>query len=339
MRTRKRRAFLWVGLAILLACAPGCASPGSDAGFFRGRTVAIIVPYGKGGMDDYARSIAPFLEKYLPGSRVEVHNVTGGGGIEGKNLIFTAPPDGLTLGFTPGSGLLLAEWRGDPGVKYRTAAFSWIGGIKAEAHVMVASPGSGFRNIGNVVTAGRLRMGFPGSGSDDYPIALIAAKLLGYEVEALTSFSSPNDATLACVRGDVDAVQLSRSSVISQIEAGTLVPLVTFGEAREADLPDVPTIFEVVPTDRHELVRSLVRIYELQRTLIAPPGVPARRLAALRGALDKSMADQELRQNLARLKRPADYLTGVETAKLLESIRTSEDGIKPLLLDVMAGSR
>ena len=339
MRTRKRRAFIWIGLAIILACGAGCASPGSDAGFFRGKTVAIIVPYGKGGMDDYARAIAPFLEKYLPGSRVEVHNVTGGGGIEGKNMIFAAPPDGLTLGFTPGSGLLLAEWRGDPGVKYKTTEFSWIGCIKAEAHLMVASPSSGFRKIEDIVRAGRLRMGFPGVGSDDYPIALIAAKVLGYEVEALTSFLSPADATLACVRGDVEAVQLSRSSVISQIEAGTLVPLVTFSDLREADLPEAQTIFEVVPADRRQLMRSLVQIYQLQRTMIAPPGVPLRRLAALRGALDKSMADEELRQNFVRLKRPADYLTGVETTKLLESIRAREDSIKPLLLDIMAGSR
>jgi tripartite-type tricarboxylate transporter receptor subunit TctC len=326
--------------AVALACCAGCAGPRGDPGFFRGKTVTLIVPYGKGGgFDEYARAIAPFLQKYLPGSRVEVMNVTGNGGNDGRNMIFAAPPDGLTLGFTPGSGALLAEWGGDPRVKYRTAEFSWIGRVIAEAHIMAASPGSGFRTLGDVVRAGRLSMGFTGVGSDDFTVALITAKLLGYTVEARTTFLSSDDANLACVRGEIDAVQFSKSSVLSQIQAGTLMPLVTFSAARAPDLPDVPTIFESVPAGRLQLMRAAAQMYALDRTMLGPPGMPAGRLQALRDALDRSMADAEFKRNIARLKRPVDYLGGKETERLLEGILSVEDAVKQLVIEVAKSSR
>jgi tripartite-type tricarboxylate transporter receptor subunit TctC len=340
MKMWKRRAYAWAVLAVTLSCGAGCAGSRADTGFFRNKTVTIIVPYGKGGgFDVYARAIAPFLQKYLPGSRVEVNNVTGNGGNDGRNMIFAAPPDGLTLGFTPGSGALLAEWSGDQRVKYRTTEFSWIGRIIAEAHVMAASPGSGFRRIQDVIKAGTLRMGFTGVGSDDYTVALIAARLLGYTVEARTDFLSSDDAGLACVRGEIDAVQFSNSSVLPQIQAGTLIPLVTFSVSRLADLPEVPTIFEVTPEDSQPLMRAAAQIYALDRTMIAPPGVPPDRLKALRDALDMSVADAELRQNMVQLRRPVDYLNGEETARLLEGITTAKNGVRQLVMEVTEGSR
>jgi tripartite-type tricarboxylate transporter receptor subunit TctC len=340
MKMLTRCAWAAIVCSVLMSCGAGCASPRGDPGFFRGKTVTIIVPYGKGGgFDAYARAIAPFLQKYLPGSRVEVKNVTGNGGNDGRNMIFAAPPDGLTLGFTPGSGALLAEWGGDPRVRYRTAEFSWIGRVNAEANIMVASPKTGFRKIEDVIKAGTLSMGFTGVGSDDYTIALVTAKLLGYTVNTRVSFLSSGDANLACVQGDIDAVQFPKSSVMPQIEAGTLTPLVTFSASRAADLPDVPTIFEVMPAGLQRLMRAVVQIYALDRTMLAPPGMPPGRLKALRDALDRSMADAELKQNLAQLKRPVDYLTGVETERLLEGIRSAEDGVKQLVMEIAKGSR
>jgi tripartite-type tricarboxylate transporter receptor subunit TctC len=340
MKTAKCFSYFWITLIILLAGAAGCTKSGSDLNFFQGKTITIIVPYGAGGgVDTYARVVAPYLQKYIPGSTVEVKNITDGGGLIGKNQVFTAQPDGLTLGFTPMSGALLAEWGGVPGVKYKTADFSYIGRITADIHVMVASPQSGFTRLDDLMRAGKVRMGFTGVGSDDYYVALITANLLGYQVEPRKDYLSSSDAGLACVKGEVDAILFSESSVRPLIEAQTVVSVVTFSSSRLPNLPDVQTIFEVMPADKQALVQSLVQIYALDRTMIAPPGLPAGRLKVLRDALDKGVADPEYVQAMAAIKRPVKYLTGAEISATLKGILASEEQIRPLVLMIAQGSQ
>lgn len=323
----------------MLLSATSCNAINSDLKFFRGKTVTIIVSHGSGGgMDIYARMLAPYLQKYLLGSRVEVKNVPEAGGINGKNQVYAAKPDGLTLGFTTGAGALLAEWAGQQGVEYKTTEFSYIGRINAEAHILVVSPKANLRTLSDIIQVKKISMGFPGIGSDDYYVGLITSRILGYQVDT-TNFESIDSASLACVRGEVDAILFSESSVRSQIEAQTVLPVVSFSDARPPDLPNVPTIFEVIPPEKEPLMHTLVHIYELERVLIAPPDLPPGRLEVLRDALDKAVEDPEFIANMVKIQRPVNYLTGAETTELLAHIMLDEDQIEPLVLEIIQESR
>ena len=329
-----------MALVIMLACVTGCASSNNDQAFFRNKTITIIVPHGaNGGMDAYARLVAPFLQKHLPGSQVVVRNSPDGGGLAGRNEVFAAQPDGLTLGFTTSAGALLAEWAGQPNVHYKTTQFSFIGRINAEPHIMVASASTGLTRLEQVIKAQRITMGFAGIGSDDYYVALITARLLGYRVDANPRFLSVDDASLACVQGEVQAIQLSASSLYPQITAGTLVPIAAFSPKRDVRLTNVPTIFEAIGADKQDLMKALVAIYELDRTLIGPPNLPAGRLQALRDALDKAIADPEFEQYRIKAGRPVNYLPGREVIKLLETISADESRLKPLAYEVANAAR
>ena len=336
----KRPNYLtWCGiiLSTILASAalPGCTTPDSDLAFFNGKTVTIVVPHGPGGMDTYAQLIAPQLQKFLPGSKVRTENVPEGGGIAGKNLVYEAAPDGLTLGFTSGGGTLLAEWAEQPGVMYKTAALSMIGRINAESHILVASPKTGFSKLGDLIRAKEVSMGFPGVGSDDYYVALLSSRLLGFKVKARTEFDGINSASFACVKGEVDTILFSEASVLPQVEAKTLVPLACFAEKRSSGLPEVPSIFEAVSQEKIHHLRLLVQLYDLERVLFAPPELPPGRLKALRGALDKVIEDPELQHNAAKLKRPINYLPGPETERILKNILAGEQTLRPLVLEII----
>jgi len=326
-------------LFVFLVSATGCAQTSNDLDFFRGQTVTIIVPHGPGGMDTYARSIAPYLQKYLPGSKVEVVNVSEGGGITGRNQIYAAAPDGLTLGLTTGAGALLAEWAEQPGVEYKTAEFSFIGRINAEPHIMVASPRMGFTTLDDIVRAKKISMGFAGVGSDDYYVALVTARLLGYEVEPHTDFLGIDGASLACVKGDVAAILFSESSVQQQLEAHTLVPIVSFSEVPSKKYPNIPVIFSAIPADKQETMQALVNIYALERVIIAPPGMSQVRLQTLRHALDQAMNDPEFLDNMLQIKRPVSFLNGQKTSDILAGIMLNADQIKPLVLQIARETR
>lgn len=67
---------------------------------FSGNRIQLIVNFGAGGSTDrFARTLAPYLSKYLPGRpTVVVVNKTGAGGVLGASYVYNfAKPDGLTL--------------------------------------------------------------------------------------------------------------------------------------------------------------------------------------------------------------------------------------------------
>ena len=318
---------------ILLVNLTACLGTPPDFYFFQNKTITIIIPYGSGGgVDTYGRTIVPFLQKYLPQSKIEVKNITGSGGLEGKNLVYNAQPDGLTLGFAPISGALLAEWEGALGVNYKTANFSYIGRIGSEAHVMTVSPKSGLKSLDDIIQAKKIKMGFTGVGSDDYFVAMITADALGYQVDPQKNFISAGDAVFSCVKGDVDAILFSDSSIHAQIIEKTINPVVVFSQSRLTSLPNIPTIFEVVPADKQPMVQTLIQIYALDRILYAPPGMDPSRLNVLRKAFDQAVADPEFRQTMVTLNRPINYMGGNDVDKLVKNVLSSENQIKPLVL-------
>src|SRR5215470_3264579 len=98
-----------IAFVSLLAMALGISATSAnaaDSGMFKDKTITYIVATGPGGgYDAYGRLVARFMQKYLPGSRVIVRNVPGAGHIVGANTLYTARPDGLTIG-TFNTGLI-----------------------------------------------------------------------------------------------------------------------------------------------------------------------------------------------------------------------------------------
>src|SRR4051812_22330262 len=87
--------------AIALAPASAPASAQSAEQFYRGKTVAMIVPADPGGSYDlHTRLIARHIGKWIPGRpTVVVQTMTGAGGLRAINYLYErAPRDGTVLG-------------------------------------------------------------------------------------------------------------------------------------------------------------------------------------------------------------------------------------------------
>src|SRR5687767_10325986 len=93
--------------AFLALSLPATAQTGAE--FYKGKTVTYIASTSPGGgYDTYARLVAEYLQKHLPGSTVVIKNVPGAGHIIGANTIYASPPDGLTIGIF-NTGLILNQ--------------------------------------------------------------------------------------------------------------------------------------------------------------------------------------------------------------------------------------
>jgi len=100
MKTRNFSRSLMLALGMAAASAHPLAAQ-SAADFFHGKTIKLIVgSTAGGGYDTYARALAPYLSKHIPGNpTVVVQNMPGASGMKSANYLFeVAPRDGTVLG-------------------------------------------------------------------------------------------------------------------------------------------------------------------------------------------------------------------------------------------------
>src|SRR5688572_25667692 len=85
----------------------------------------MIVGYGAGAATDLAaRTVAAHMEKTL-GQPIIVENRPGGNGTTGTRAVFSAPPDGYTIGMTSGSILTVLPWTTD--IRFDPLELTFIG--------------------------------------------------------------------------------------------------------------------------------------------------------------------------------------------------------------------
>src|SRR5262249_57781390 len=99
MKFRKGHLGLSAALIIHLALLPDFLYSQTD--FYRGKTITIVQGRSAGGTGDFrVRVLAPFLQKYVPGNPMIVHEyMDGGGGRKAANHIFnTARPERVNIG-------------------------------------------------------------------------------------------------------------------------------------------------------------------------------------------------------------------------------------------------
>src|SRR5437868_6750186 len=91
---------LYVALSVALGLVPLSASAQSAESFYKGREMRFVLSASAiGGYGAYARTLQPFLEKYLPGRpHIVVQVMQGAGGIVAANwLAHVAPKDGSVI--------------------------------------------------------------------------------------------------------------------------------------------------------------------------------------------------------------------------------------------------
>jgi tripartite-type tricarboxylate transporter receptor subunit TctC len=307
-------ALLFAWAAPAYAAAPARTAPPANLNLYRGKTITYIVATNAGGgYDVYARLIARFMEKYLPGSRIIIKNVPGAGHLVGTNTLYASRPDGLTIGMF-NTGVIYNQLLQRPGVKFDLSKVGWIGSAAHDIRVVVLANRSGFKTFQEAMNSGRpIRFAVAGVGSAAYNDTRIVAEALRLNVQLITGFDG-NEGELSMLRGEVAAQLGAASSFENFIRSGHgYYALTVSGSSRV--LPGVPQAREFVRDERGRRLLALIEaLSELGRLTAAPPGVPANLLAALREAHLKALTDPELLREARELNLPIDPLIGDDVA-------------------------
>ncbi len=291
------------------------------AEFYKGKRIEFVVPNAPGGgYDQYARMLAPYLEKYT-GATVVVNNMEGAGGMTSLNYTYRAPKDGLTIAIINGNPAVTNVIAGTPGIVYELDKFSWIGRIVSDPRVLVLRTDSPYETIEEMMNSSDIiKIGATGLGGSTYVDAVIVGEALELPLDVIHGFDSSTVTDQAILRGDVEGTWGSWGSRRKLVDDGLMKVVLQGGTERIADLPDIPTWFEVVKTERGKAILTVLdSLNAIGRPLAASPGIPPERLAFLRQAFDQTMQDPDFLAEAAQAKRDLDYASGERIAEMAVS--------------------
>ena len=330
------RRFLTLGLPVaalsLAVTATAPTSAQSVADFYEGKNIEIYVGAGAGGgYGLYSRVLAEFMARHIPGKpTMTLKFMAGSAGVKAANYLYNvAPKRGTSLGFFL-SSQPTSEATGRKSVKYKSANFHWLGRMVDIITVVTlkrTAPATTLEGLKKTeVIAGITR---PGS-TTHIPYAIMNWAL-GTKFKIVSGYKGSAGPALAFDRGEVDTVaapwgtlRTRRPHMLKEIS------FVQVALAKDPQRRDVPLMLDLVKDPaKKAAVRFLSAQASFGRTLTAPPGVPADRVAALRKAFDATMADPEFVAAAKKRKMAIAPMSGVELEKLVrEHLATSADIIR-----------
>ena len=282
----------YVGVALALLAASAHAQSPTD--FFRGKTVSLLIGFGPGGEDDlWARTVARHLTTHIPGNPnvVPVHTPGSGGLLVANRLYNTAAKDGSVLGMI-NRGIVFEPLLGGQGTQFDALKLNYIGSPGRDTTVCAARKDAAVQSLQDLYSK-ELSVGGTGSGADTAIYPEFLAALLGMKLKLVKGYQGSHEIQLAMERNEVQGICLGYDSLSrgNLARTGGINVLLQAALTPDPRVKDAPMVIDAARSaeDRKVLELFFARA-AMGRPFVAPPGVPAERLAILRAAFDAALA-------------------------------------------------
>jgi tripartite-type tricarboxylate transporter receptor subunit TctC len=298
----------------------GATTAHAEVPYFQGKTIAIIVGYQAGdGFDIWSRLLAAHMGKHIPGRpNMTTQNMPGAGSMIAANHIFSvAKPDGLTIG-SIGPSLYLDQLVEKREVHFDWAKYGWIGSTEDTPWLFYMKADAPYKNIDDVRKAARPpKCSATGTGTSGYFIPKLLEETFGAKFNIVMGYRGGAEQDLAFERGEVVCRSLSVATFFAREPFTTwrkqhLVRiLMQTGRKRDARMPDVPTIHELMneyktAPETRAFVTAILASGDLGRPFVTPPGMAPDRLKTLRDAFRKTMGSSAFLADVKNRKLEAD---------------------------------
>jgi hypothetical protein len=293
-----RRAFLASALACTYAGRAGAADD-----VYRGKTLTLILGYAPGGgVDTAGRVIARHLARFIPGNpSLVVQNMEGAAGIVSANYIDKkAAPDGLTIAI-PGRSWQVEGMIRSPGAQFDVSRLTYVGSTGTQNSYAWVRADTGLRNFQDLLKApDKVVFGALGPSTTTAMIpALLAAN--GVPIKLVVGYPSSSRLIIAMEQGEIPAAYITEDSFALHqklIQQKFIIPILQ----SKPTLPGVAQLRDVVPERQRPIVELAGSAESVGLMVVAPPGVPADRVAILRDAFFAMANDAEYQADVARFE-------------------------------------
>lgn len=293
--------------------AAGIAASGIPA-FAQSDVLRIVVGFPAGGIVDViARELGEALKPHLGGRNVIVDNKPGAGGRIAVSAVKVAAPDGNTVLLTPASIMTLYPhvFKKLPYDSVRD--FAPVSTVCMSTNALAVGKHVPATTLGEFIAWCKANpkdatYASPGAGSGPHFLGAQIAQAAGIEMQHVPYKGAP-DILNDLYGGRVASFVTALSNAVQPHKDGRMRVLVTTGEKRSAQLPDVQTVREA----------GFAQLTMAEWFgLLAPAGTPADKTMALFGAVQKALSSESVQKSFAtlvmepRAMAPADFATRIQ---------------------------
>jgi tripartite-type tricarboxylate transporter receptor subunit TctC len=320
-----------LGSALLLLFGAAAAAEGT--GNYPNRPVMMIVPFAPGGASDFVARIIQHGVGEILGQQIVVDNRPGAAGMIGTEVAARAAPDGYTafLGnvgtVSINPGVYASNMRIKPDKDLVPVT------ICADTpSILITRPDFPAGSVDELIAyvkanQGKVAFASPGSSTLNRLEMEVFKKDAGLDMVHVPYKGGAGPAVTDVLGGHVDLMFTTMSSALQFVKEKQVKALAVTTRERLADLPDVPTMYEL---GWKNLVTSS------WQGVLVPSGTPRPIVDKLHAAIVKVLAEPEIQARMraggaiaVSSKSPEDFKTymDLETAKWTRVIE--ESGLHP----------
>ena len=231
-------------LGVMVPAAAAWAGPYPD------QPIRLIVPFGAGGVTDTtARVFAEGLTREL-GQPVVVENRGGAGGSIAAGAVAKSPADGYTLlvitnGMVAVNPLIYKKLPYDP-----NKDFTYVAMLANTPTVLAVGVDSPYASLPEIIKAAsvqadKIAFSTAGEGSDNYQVLELLQQATGVKMLHVP-YKSGSESMTAVMSRNTDLTAVSAVTAVGFVEAKQIRPYAVTSSRRLANLPDIPTVKEVL---------------------------------------------------------------------------------------------
>jgi len=330
------REHIWTGITATLGSVLlllfGGAAFAQDAGNYPSRPIVMIVPFAPGGASDFvARMIQQGISEIL-GQQIVVDNRPGAAGMIGTESAARAVPDGYTafLGnigtVSINPGVFAANMRIKPDKDLTPVT------ICAETpSILITRMDFPVNNVSELIgyvkaNPGKVAFASPGSSTLNRLEMEIFKKDAGLDMVHVPYKGGAGPAVTDVLGGHVDLMFTTMSSALQHVKNNQVKALAVTTRERIADLPAVPTMYEL---GWKNLVTSS------WQGVMVPTGTPRQIVDKLHAAIVRVLADPKIQERMRNggaiavsSKSPEDFKAYIDAETAKWSKVLEESGVR-----------
>jgi len=304
-----KAAPLFASLFACMLCAAGTAW--SQA--YPAKPVRVIVPFPPAGANDIvARIVFPKVSEQM-GQQFLIDNRAGAGGTLGSAVVSQSKPDGYTLLVQTAISHVSNPHLYSKLPYDALRDFAAVTPLARVVAVVTVHPSLPVRSVREFVALAKQRPnailhGHSGYGTYTHFNGVLFESKTGIRMTHVP-FKGGGPAVIALVSGETQAQVAAIGELIAHIKSGRVRPLGVTSLERVAQLPDVPTVADVIPG------------YESWTwvSTLAPAGTPKAIIDRLNAEIGRAMNDPDVAAKLSNQTLEPAHRAPEELAQRLKS--------------------
>jgi tripartite-type tricarboxylate transporter receptor subunit TctC len=321
--------------AVLLACcwALPVAAQDAVAQFYRGKTMTIVVGTAAGGSyDAYARLLARYLGKHLPGGPTVVVNDMPGAGstVAAAYVARVAPKDGTYIAAPFAEELLDPILEDATDLNYDPSRVNYLGTAISDVFLCIVRPDAPATTFEDMFKTQVIMGGSAAIANSGY-LPIMLNNVLGTKFKVVFGYPGSHAITMAIQKGEIHGMcgmgwRALKSQYKDLLDNGEIKILV---QENDKGLPEmnkmgVPLTVSYAHDEQQRRILEIVYSQEIfSRPYFVAAEVPADRLQFLRRAFMESWRDPDLLEDAANMNLDVGPVSSEEVQSLLQKIYAS----------------